>query len=193
MGGGLAVRAAAFEPRVRRVICDDALFDFLDASLRQVPVVLRGVLASLVAASADSAANALVHRALRHSPVLEWGLHQGMHVFGVDSPSAHLKAAAMFRTTAYSAQVHADTLLLAGAEDHYIPLHQFHQQMAALTGVRSVSGHILTRADDAQDHCHIGNMGLSVDLITKWLDQMVRMDTERARQPNGTLPSAVST
>lgn len=55
--------------------------------------------------------------------------------------------------------------------------------MAALTGARSVSGHILTRADDAQDHCHIGNIGLSVDLITSWPDQMIRMDTERARQP----------
>ena len=185
LGSGLAVRAAAFEPRVRRVVCDAVLFDFLDASLRQVPIMLRGVLAGLLAAGADAAVDALARRAMRRSPVLEWGLHQGMHVFGVDSPSAFLKTAARFRTAAYSAQVCADTLLLAGAEDHYIPLRQFHQQMAALTGARSVSGHILTRDDDAQDHCHIGNIGLSLDLITGWLDQMVRMDTERAQPENG--------
>jgi alpha-beta hydrolase superfamily lysophospholipase len=192
LGGGLAVRAAAFEPRVRRVVCDAVLFDFLDASLRQVPVMSRGVLAGLLRAGANAAVDALAHHAMRHSPVLEWGLHQGMHVFGVDSPSAFLKTAARFRTAAYSAQVRADTLLLAGAEDHYIPLRQFHRQVAALTGARSVSGHILTRADDAQDHCHIGNIGLSLDLITGWLDQMVRMDTERAQQPGSGLRSTDS-
>lgn len=36
MGGGLAVRAAAFKPRVRRIVCDHVLFDFLDVSLQQI-------------------------------------------------------------------------------------------------------------------------------------------------------------
>lgn len=183
MGGGLAVRAAAFEPGVRRIVCDDVLFDFLDASLQQVPTVLRGVLAGLLRAGADAAVDALVHRAMRHSPVLEWGLHQGMHVFGVDSPAAFLRAAARFRTAAYSPRVSADALLLAGAEDHYVPLRQFHQQMAALTGARSVTGHVLTRADHAQDHCHVGNVGLSIDLITRWLDQQTRIDNQRVHHP----------
>lgn len=185
LGSGLAVRAAAFEPRVRRVVCDAVLFDFLDASLGQVPLVLRYGLAGLLATGADAAVDGLARRAMRRSPVLEWGLHQGMHVFGVDSPSAFLRMATQFRTATYSAQVRADTLLLTGAEDHYIPLRQFHQQMAALTGTRSVSGHILTRADDAQDHCHIGNLGLSLDLITSWLDQTDRIDAERAQHSEG--------
>ncbi len=181
LGSGLAIRAAAYEPRVRRVVCDAVLYDFLEASLRQAPAMLRGVLAGLLKAGADTAVDALAHRAMRHSPVLEWGLHQGMHVFGVDSPSAFLRTADRFGTAAYSAYVRADTLLLAGGEDHYIPQRQFHRQMAALTGARSVSGHILTGADDAQNHCHIGNIGLSLELITSWLDQMDRMDSERAR------------
>lgn len=191
MGGGLAVRAAAFEPRVRRIVCDDVLFDFLDASLQQIPAVLRGALAGLLRAGADAAVDALVHRAMRHSPVLEWGLHQGMHVFGVDSPAAFLRTAARFRTAAYSPRVSADALLLAGAEDHYIPLRQFHRQMAALTGARSVSGHVLTRADHAQDHCHVGNVNLSIDLIASWLDQLAGIDIERVRRLRDTASPAV--
>lgn len=93
LGGGLAVRAAAFEPRVRQMVCDDVLSDFLDVSLRQVPVVRRLALTALLRAGADAAVDALAHRAMRHSPVLEWGLHQGMHVFGVESPAAFLKTA----------------------------------------------------------------------------------------------------
>ncbi|WP_310528891.1 alpha/beta fold hydrolase, partial [Nocardioides sp.] len=182
LGGGLAVRAAAFEPRVRRLICDDILFDFLDVSLHQLPAVPRAALTGLLRAGADRAVDTLVHRAMRRSPVLDWGLHQGMHVFGVDTPADFLTTAARFRTDECSPRVTADTLLLAGAEDHYVPVRQFHQQMAALSGARSVSGHILTRADHAQDHCHVGNVGLSLDLITGWLDQMVALDAQRAER-----------
>jgi alpha/beta hydrolase fold len=71
LGGGLAVRAAAFEPRVRRLICDDILFDFLDVSLRQLPPIARVALAALLRTRADRALNALVYRAMRRSPVLE--------------------------------------------------------------------------------------------------------------------------
>lgn len=61
--------------------------------------------------------------------------------------------------------------------------------MAALTGVRSLSGHVLTRVDHAQDHCHVGNIGLSLDLITSWLDQLSRLDTKRAGRLQDTASS----
>lgn len=84
----------------------------------------------------------------------------------------------------YSPKVSADTLLLAGANDHYVPLHQLGHQMAALTGARSISSHVLTRFDHAQDHCHVGNVGLAIDLMTEWLDQMIALDAERADRPS---------
>ena len=59
------------------------------------------------------------------------------------------------------------------------PLTQFHQQFATLTGARSVTGHVLTRADNAQAHCHVGNIDLSVALISSWLDQMAGLDQAR--------------
>jgi pimeloyl-ACP methyl ester carboxylesterase len=37
LGGGLAIRAAAHEPRVARVTADDILTDFLACNLRQFP------------------------------------------------------------------------------------------------------------------------------------------------------------
>ena len=179
LGGGLAVRAAAFEPRVKWLVCDDVLSDFLEVALRQVPTWRRFALSALLRAGADDAVDALVQRAMRHAPVLDWGLHQGMHILGVQSPAAFLKTAARFQTEPYSPRVSADSLLLAGSEDHYVPLSQFHQQFTTLTGARSVTGHVLTRADHAQDHCHVGNVGRSLDLITGWLDQMVGLTEKR--------------
>jgi len=64
--------------------------------------------------------------------------------------------------------------------------------MAALTGVRSVSGHVLPRADHAEDHCHVGNVGnvgLSLDIITGWLDRMSRIDTKSADRLQDTASS----
>ena len=179
LGGGLAVRAAAFEPRVTRLVCDDVLADFLEVSLRQLPPLRRRALSALMRIDADHAIDALARRAMRRSPVLDWGVHQGMHVFGADTPAAFLKMATRFQTASYSPRVAADRLLLAAAEDHYVPLTQFHQQFATLTGARSVTGHVLTRADNAQAHCHVGNIDLSVALIGSWLDQMAGLDQAR--------------
>ena len=181
LGGGLAVRAAAFEPRIRQVVCDDVLADFLDVSLRQLPRLRRRALSALMKVGAHDAIDALARHAMRHSPVLEWGLHQGMHVFGAHTPTAFLKMAARFQTASYSPRVAADCLLLAAAEDHYVPLAQFHRQFATLTGARSVTGHVLTRVDHAQDHCHVGNIELSMALISSWLDQMVAQDQARTQ------------
>ena len=118
---------------------------------------------------------------MRHSPVLDWGLHQGMHVFVAHTAAAFLKMAARFQTAAYSLRVAADCLPLAAAEDHYVPLTQFHQQFATLTDARSVTGRVLTRVDNAQDHCHVGNIDLSMALISSWLDRMVALDQARTR------------
>ena len=179
LGGGLAIRAGAFEPRIHQVVCDDVLADFLEVSLRQLPPLRRRALSALMKIGAEDAIDALARRAMRHSPVLDWGLHQGMHVFGADTPAAFLKMAARFQTASYSSRVAADCLLLAAAEDHYVPLTQFHQQFATLTAARSVTGHVLTRVDNAQNHCHVGNINLSVALVSSWLDQMVALDQAR--------------
>ena len=40
-------------------------------------------------------------------------------------PAAFLKMAARFQTASYSPRVVADCLLLAAAEDHYVPMTQF--------------------------------------------------------------------
>jgi hypothetical protein len=47
LGGGLAVRGAAGEPRIARVIPDDILTDFLAYNLHQFPASARTVVTAL--------------------------------------------------------------------------------------------------------------------------------------------------
>jgi len=63
-------------------------------------------------------------------------------------------------------------LLLAGREDHYVPVRQFHQQIRMLTNARSVTARLFTGSESAGNHCQVGNYGLALRTIVNWLDGM---------------------
>ena len=96
LGGCLAMRAAASEPRVARVVAFDALTNFLDINLRQTPPLLRGLLKVLLILRAAKIVNWMVARVARRSAVVQWGIEQGMHVTGTTSAFDFLQR----RTTA---------------------------------------------------------------------------------------------
>ena len=176
LGGELAIRAAAYEPRVRRVVADDVLTDFSEVVLRQVSPVVRFTLTALLKIHAAPVVSALVRRAMQRSLVIEWGVQQGMHVTRSRSPYEFLRNVRSLRTAAVSARVTQDVLLMAGEEDHYVPLHQFHDQIKTLTNVRSLTARLFTRAEHAQNHCQIGNLALSLQVIVGWLDATITRD-----------------
>jgi pimeloyl-ACP methyl ester carboxylesterase len=172
LGGGLVLRAAAFEPRVKRVIVDDILTDFFDVCLRQLNRAARIALKTLLRIRAEAPVNALMRSAMKNSLVVEWGIQQGMHVTGSNSPYAFLRAILDYRTAPISREVHQDVLLMAGAEDHYVPLQQFTQQIQLLPNARSLTARLFTRAEHAQNHCQIGNLGLSLMVATNWIERI---------------------
>ena len=170
LGGGLAIRAATSEPRVSRVVAIDILTDFLEVVLRQTSPVVRAALRALLVIKARGIVDAVVRRQMRRSPVVEWGIRHGMHVMGVDSPGAFFEAASRFHTHECSGRVTQDVLLLAGADDHFVPLHQLHEQMASLTQARSVTARIYTAHESASNHCQVGNLGLALEGVVGWID-----------------------
>jgi alpha-beta hydrolase superfamily lysophospholipase len=180
LGGGLAVRAAAHEARVARVIANDVLTDFLACNLRQVPGVARTAVRALRAAHAAPLLDALVARQARRDLLTSWGIAQGQHVLGVTTPHEYFAALARYRTADVSALVRADVLLLAGAEDHYVPIRQLSDQLNTLTNARSVTARAFTRHEQAQNHVQVGNIGLAVRVMLDWLDGL----DERDRRPS---------
>jgi hypothetical protein len=78
------------------------------------------------------------------------------------------------RTAPISSCVSQDVLLMAGAEDHSVPLHQFYDQIAMLRQVRSLTARLFTPQEQAQNHCQIGNLGLSVRVMVDCLDSLSR-------------------
>ena len=179
LGGCLVMRAAAFEPRVERVIAYDALTSLLETDLGQTRPAIRTALKTLLRLRAATIVNWLVNRVAKTNPVVEWGLQQGMHVTGARSAFAFFQASRRLQTDDISALVRQHVLLVPGSEDHYVPIGQWHRQIAMLNNARSITARLFSRSESAQNHCQVGNFGLALRTIVDWLDQISDEDAAR--------------
>jgi hypothetical protein len=89
------------------------------------------------------------------SLLLDWGMQEGMHNTGLHTPYQMMKHYQKYETASLSPRLTQDVLLMAGAEDHYIPVHQLPDQIATLTQVRSLTAPLFTRAEQAQNHVQV--------------------------------------
>jgi len=92
-----------------------------------------------------------------------------MYVMGCKTPAAFFAALRDYETRTISPLITQDVLIMAGAEDHFVPLEQFFDQLPLLENARSVTGQIFTRRDQGQAHCQIGNLSLAVEQMTTWI------------------------
>ncbi len=174
LGGCLVIRAAALEPRIRRVVAWDILTDFLEVNLRQAGPLLGWLVKVLLDAGANGIVDRIATVAAWRSPVRRWGLAQGRHVTGIERPHAFLREVRRYRTDDLSDRLDQDVLLLAGAEDHFVPLAQLQRQHDMLSRARSVTVRVFTAAEHAASHCQVGNYGLALEVIVDWLESTLR-------------------
>jgi len=171
LGGYLAPRAAAFEPRVRRVVAFGVMWDFFEVALLKLPFTARVVQRILLAIGANDLLDKGIRRRMKDDPFTTWAIEHGCYVFGIERPSEYIAAMRRFTTRQISSRIEQDFLLLAGNEDHYVPIEHYHAQARALTNVRSFTGRIFTAEESAQTHCQVGNLGLALRVILDWVDE----------------------
>lgn len=180
MGGWLCFRAAAFEPRIGRVIASSIAFDYM-----QIPP-----------APVEAFARALLHfpRLMNYLAELKtkvldqekWGIHNLMYITKTETPFGASKAILELNDSNLRSElVKQDVLILTGAEDHFIPLKMHYKQVAALKNARSVTGRIFTREEQGQNHCQIGNVGLALDVMSKWIAEKSRCQSDKSRAGQG--------
>ena len=170
LGGGLVIRAAAFEPRVRRVIAYDIMTNALECFLRPMPPQAQKELLDGIDTGNEGAVDKFFTDAMAKSLLLDWMVKLGMHNTGTRTTYAMLKHYQKYETAGISSRLSQDVLLMAGAEDHYVPVHQLPDQIATLTHVRSLTARLFTRAEQAQNHCQVGNMGLAFRGMIDWMN-----------------------
>jgi pimeloyl-ACP methyl ester carboxylesterase len=170
LGGYLAIRAAAYEPRIKRVVAYDVMLDFFQCVTSRRGKLVEGALNALVGLGLSKPLDVMAARLMKRDLFSKWGVEQGMHVTGTASPSEYFFKLKAYHNREVSHLVRQDTLIMAGGEDHFVPLQQFYEQLPLLINARSVTGQVFTRADQAQSHCQIGNLGLAALQIISWID-----------------------
>ena len=169
LGGGLVIRAAAFEPRVRRVIAYDIMTNGLECFLRPLPPPAQKELLDWIDTGNEGAVDKFFADAMAKSLLLDWMVKLAIHNTGVKTTYEMMKHYQKYEFASISSQVTQDVLLMAGAEDHYVPVHQLPDQIATLTHVRSLTARLFTRAEHAQNHVQVGNMGLAFRTMIDWM------------------------
>jgi pimeloyl-ACP methyl ester carboxylesterase len=170
LGGGLVVRASAREPRVKRTICWDVFTDFYEVGTRSFPGVGLGDLAANSQNMSDEAINVALAVVRKSDLLADWSFAQGERVMGTSTSAGVLRGWRQYITSDISDLVTQPVLLMAGTKDHYVPLHQLGDQVLTLTGAPSITGRVFTEAEQAQNHCQVGNQGLALKVIFDWLD-----------------------
>jgi len=164
MGGWLCLRAAANEPRIQRVIALSIAYDYMKIPPKPIEAFARWLF------NYPKLMNTLSAWKMQRMPQEKWGIDNLMYMTKtktvldaamtlLDFNAAHLQ----------SEQVTQDVLILTGAEDHFIPLKMHRLQVAALTHARSITERIFTKADQAENHCQVGNFGLALEVMAAWI------------------------
>lgn len=164
MGGYWALRAAAFEPRIQRVVSWSPVYDWLE----QIPGFAQTLLRQLL--KWEGMMNASIRLRMRLFPVLDHAIRQAMYMMQKDQPMDAVRwMLGMNRWHLCSDRVMQDVLLLGGENDAFQPVKLLQKQQQALTNARSVTARIFTRAEHADMHCQMGNLNLALTEIDTWL------------------------
>jgi pimeloyl-ACP methyl ester carboxylesterase len=167
MGGYFALRTAAFEPRVKRVIASGHAFDYrkvAPASAAWLLVFFRDHLREFT--------NKLSRWKIGRGGMEAWNISHMMYVLCVSEPMAALDFAFQLKEeNLHSDLVKQDVLILASRNDHFIPFRLHEMQLRRLTSARSVTDRVFTKEEHAHNHCQIGNIGLALKVMKGWLDE----------------------
>jgi len=142
MGGWFCFRAAAFEPRIKRVIASSISYDYMKLMKK------------------------------KEKGIQAWMSAQLMYITKKQMPmDAFDFWLQLNEKNLHSELVKQDVLILTGRNDHFISFKAHAMQVKALTNANSVTAKVFTKETHAHNHCQIGNIGLALDVMVKWIEE----------------------
>jgi alpha-beta hydrolase superfamily lysophospholipase len=163
LGGYLAPRAAAFDKRIDGVVSYDEFYDGGAISSRNVPKFAFW----LKEHGYNSVLNFLAR--LKSDPGKVWAQENGMWVFGAKDPFALLEDFKAYTLAPVASRIDIDVLILAGEDDHFVPLDQVEEYKKSLVHARSVTSFVFDRASGGSEHCQLGAPSLWHAALFDWL------------------------
>ncbi|OHU41220.1 alpha/beta hydrolase family protein [Mycobacteroides chelonae] len=165
MGGYLAPRAAAFEPRLAACVAYDSVFKLSSG----MPKTGDGEHKLDSAQRVAAVGNLIAHRAEAPSSQ-RWVLSNALWVFGVDSAQSLLNEVEKYDLSDVAHQISCPTLVCEAENDQF-----FRGQPSMLYDALQCPKTYLkfTEAEGAGEHCHEGALLLFHQRMFDWLDDAV--------------------
>jgi len=169
MGGWFCLRAAAFEPRLKRVIASGHAIDYM----KSMNFIFRKIHLWSIEHCRDFMDRMAVLKFENREGMAPWVVDHLKYITKKEKPLDALEIyVLMNEQNIHSELVKQDVLVLSGSEDHFIPFKMHAMQIKALTNARSVTGRVFTREEHAQNHCQTGNIGLALDVMVRWIESL---------------------
>ena len=172
-GGYLAPRAAAFDKRIKNVICYDIFYRGLDAFSNRMPEEVFRKLMLLLKTKQKHVLNTILSQKMEGNIDLTWKIKHGMYITGTDSPYEFLKSVSKHDLSTVTDKITQNVLLLAGENDQYVPADRLKQLEKELVHAKSVKSRLFTKAENADQHCQVGNVELALQTMYEFLDEVL--------------------
>ena len=170
MGGELAPRAAAFEPRLAACIANDGLYDFAYAFLGMIPLEQQGsFVVGIREPPGPSPLDAILIGMAKASPVARWFFANGTWAFGATSPRELLRKVLDYNLRDGIAEKIRCPTLVCDAEDDLYLGGQAGELFSHLTCKKTLLR--FTKAEGAGAHCQMGAGRVAFARIFDWLDE----------------------
>ena len=171
-GGYLVMRAAAYCPRITRVIAFDTMYRLLDGLTMPLPRPLRPIAEAVVSRARPAwLIDGLMGIAQRFSADLAWKLQQAQHLTGLHRPSDVLRAFGDYTMEPLEGRITQPCLILAGDADQYVPFERLGDVRRALRNAKSLGVRAFRHAQDPDmaQHCQIGDLDRAFAIMGDWL------------------------
>lgn len=172
LGGMLAPRAAAFEPRIARVIAWSVFPNFQQVLMNGLPPAAVRFFRLCLTLRLRPVMNAVLRQAARRDELIRWGLAHGMYAYEADSPYEYVRKMGLYQMMDVADRITQDVLIVGASKDHFIDHTEAGREIAALKNARSVTYRLFTEAESACNHCNCGNTKLALDTFMDWICQI---------------------
>lgn len=167
MGGYLAPRAAAFEPRLAALIANTGVYDLAEGRIPGKTAAERKQEREAMAKELQQV-NLELRQKMKKDPGFRWSMDHGMFAFGKKSPGEFVLALADYNLRDVAPLIKCPTLVVDSDDDQFVP-GQARQLFAALRCPKTFMP--FTRKDMASMHCQAGALAISNQRILDWLDE----------------------
>jgi len=168
MGGWFCFRAAAFEPRIKRVIASGIAYDYM-----KFPNILARFIMRIFFLYFRDFTTRVTMKKMAKDKKHKWALGNLMYITQKKTLFEAVDVAAQLNEhNLHSEMVKQDVLILTGREDHFIPFKMHSMQVKALTHAQSVTARVFSKREQAQNHCQMGNLGLALEVMANWIEKV---------------------